>query len=196
MRICKNCGAEVQEGHLFCAQCGAPVEDPQPAAAEPAAAAAETAEEVQTPAEGPAVQEAAAAETPASEPEGSAAAAQTAEPAPERPTATPAQPAPQYQPNYAAYQQSQNAQPAPMQTSEDLKPISMWGYLGYQLLFGIPCIGLIFLCIFSFGGTKNVHLKNFARSYFCMALLGVIFFLLIMAVGAAAGLFEELLSLF
>ena len=50
---------------------------------------------------------------------------------------------------------------------EEYKPISMWGYFGYQLLFSIPCVGFILLLVFSFGGTKNVNLKNFARSYFC-----------------------------
>ena len=50
---------------------------------------------------------------------------------------------------------------------EEYRPISMWGYFGYQILFSIPCVGFIALLIFAFGGTKNVNLKNFARSYFC-----------------------------
>ena len=49
---------------------------------------------------------------------------------------------------------------------EEYRPISMWGYFGYQILFAIPCVGLIMLLVFSFGGTKNKNLKNFARSYF------------------------------
>ena len=47
----------------------------------------------------------------------------------------------------------------------EYQPISMWGYFGYELLFSIPCIGLILLLVFSFGGTKNKNLQNFARSY-------------------------------
>ena len=43
---------------------------------------------------------------------------------------------------------------------EEYKPISMWGYLGYQLLFSIPLIGFILLVVFSLGGTKNINLKN------------------------------------
>ena len=38
---------------------------------------------------------------------------------------------------------------------EEYRPISMWGYLGYQILFALPCVGLILLLVFSFGGTKN-----------------------------------------
>lgn len=60
------------------------------------------------------------------------------------------------------------------------KPISMWGYLGYELLFALPVIGIICLLIFSFGGNKNKNVQNFARSYFCMviiyAILLIVFF--------------------
>ena len=67
---------------------------------------------------------------------------------------------------------------------EELKPISMWGYFGYEILFSIPLIGLILLLVFSFGGTRNINLKNFARSYFCFLLIGVVLFVIIfMAIG-------------
>ncbi len=52
-------------------------------------------------------------------------------------------------------------------------PISMWGYFGYELLFSIPCIGLIFLIIYAISA-KNVNLRNFARSYFCYLILVLI----------------------
>ena len=58
---------------------------------------------------------------------------------------------------------------------EEYKPISMWGYFGYQLLFAIPCVGLIFLLVFAFGGNQNVNVKNFARSQFCgLIIIGAI----------------------
>lgn len=57
---------------------------------------------------------------------------------------------------------------------EEYKPISMWGYFGYQLLFAIPCVGFIVLLVFAFGGTNNINLRNFARSYFCFIILGII----------------------
>ena len=28
---------------------------------------------------------------------------------------------------------------------EEYKPITMWGYFGYELLFSIPCVGIIIL---------------------------------------------------
>lgn len=66
---------------------------------------------------------------------------------------------------------------------EEYRPISMWGYFGYQILFALPCVGLILLLVFSFGGTKNKNLKNFARSYFCVLIIAVVLVAIIMAVG-------------
>ena len=64
------------------------------------------------------------------------------------------------------------------QNDPSYKPISMWGYFGYELLFSIPIVGLVLLLVFSFGETQNLNLRNFARSYFCfliiMIILGVI----------------------
>lgn len=69
---------------------------------------------------------------------------------------------------------------------EEYRPISMWGYFGYQLLFSIPCVGFILLLIFSFGGTKNVNLRNFARSYFCFIIVMVILVIIFGVIGGAA----------
>ena len=59
---------------------------------------------------------------------------------------------------------------------EEYKPISMWGYFGYQILFSIPLIGFILLLVFAFGGSNNVNVKNFARSYFCYMIVAAIVF--------------------
>ena len=61
----------------------------------------------------------------------------------------------------------------------EYKPISMWGYFGYEILFSIPFIGFILLLVFSFGGTKNINLRNFARSYFCFSIIVIIFIAII-----------------
>ena len=69
---------------------------------------------------------------------------------------------------------------------EEYKPISMWGYFGYELLFSIPCVGFILLLVFSFGGTRNINLKNFARSYFCYIIIIGILISFILILGGAA----------
>lgn len=66
---------------------------------------------------------------------------------------------------------------------EEYRPISMWGYLGYEILFSIPCVGFILLIVFSLGGTRNVNLKNFARSYFCVFIIVAILMVLMMFLG-------------
>ena len=66
---------------------------------------------------------------------------------------------------------------------EEYRPLSMWQYFLYQILFGIPIIGFIFLIIIAFGGGKNINRRNFARSYFCsliiiIVLIVIVFFLM------------------
>ena len=58
----------------------------------------------------------------------------------------------------------------------------MWGYFGYEILFVIPCVGFIVLLVFAFGGTRNINLRNFARSYFCFLIILVALALIIAAV--------------
>lgn len=69
---------------------------------------------------------------------------------------------------------------------DECRPISMWGYFGYEILFSIPIVGFILLLVFSFGGTKNVNLRNFARSYFCFLIVVVILVIIIAVIGGAA----------
>lgn len=57
--------------------------------------------------------------------------------------------------------------------SDEFKPISMWGYFGYELLFSIPVVGFIILIIKALTAT-NINLKNFARSYFCLTIVGIV----------------------
>ena len=52
----------------------------------------------------------------------------------------------------------------------EYRPISMWGYFGYTILFCIPILGLILALFWSFGA-GNVNLKNFARSQFCVIII-------------------------
>ena len=75
---------------------------------------------------------------------------------------------------------------------DEYKPISMWGYFGYQVLFALPLVGFICLLIFSFGGTKNKNLKNFARSYFCYLIIMIIIIAIVLSV---TGIGEAIQSL-
>ena len=60
--------------------------------------------------------------------------------------------------------------------------IRPWGYVGYNILFCIPVIGLILNIIFCF--SKHRNKRYYARSFWCHVLLSLI----ILAVIAASGL--------
>ena len=75
---------------------------------------------------------------------------------------------------------------------EEYRPISMWGYFGYELLFAIPCVGFIVLVICCFD--KNANVRNFARSYFCVIILIAIAVGIIAALGGGAVLLDYLSS--
>jgi len=115
---------------------------------------------------------------------------------PEQPQQPQQQPQQYQQPQQPQqYQQQQPQQPQQYQqvyrapeTDPAYKPISMWGYFGYELLFAIPCVGLIVLLVFAFGGTANKNVKNFARSYFCFLIVILIIIAVLAAMGLLAGI--------
>lgn len=78
--------------------------------------------------------------------------------------------------------------------SEEFRPITMWGYFGYEILFSIPLVGFILLIVFSTGGTRNVNLKNFARSYFCYYIIVLVIVSILAAILAGTGIFAALAS--
>ena len=69
---------------------------------------------------------------------------------------------------------------------DEYKPISMWGYFGYEILFSIPIVGFIVLIVMSING-KNQNVKNFARSYFCFTIIVLILLVILLVSVAGAG---------
>ena len=68
---------------------------------------------------------------------------------------------------------------------QEYRPIGMWGYFGYSLLFNIPFAGWIIALVFAFGVTSNVNLKNYARGYFC-GLIVVLALLFLLSMGGCS----------
>jgi hypothetical protein len=64
----------------------------------------------------------------------------------------------------------------------EFEPISSWGYVGYTILFSFPVVGLIFLIVFAFSG-KNINRRNFARSYFCVAIIVIAIYAILAVTG-------------
>ena len=64
----------------------------------------------------------------------------------------------------------------------EYRPISMWGYFGYTILFCIPILGLILAIVWSFSGA-NINRRNFARSQFCVLIILGILCLILSSIG-------------
>lgn len=75
---------------------------------------------------------------------------------------------------------------------EDYKPISMWGYFGYEILFSIPIIGWIIVIIFALTADSH-NLRNFARSQFCLWIIWLIFFVVAAFTGLMASMFDSMI---
>jgi hypothetical protein len=68
----------------------------------------------------------------------------------------------------------------------EYNPISMWGYVGYMILFAIPCVGLILMFVFGFGGTQNINLRNWARGYLIIYAIAIAISLLLTLLGVGS----------
>ena len=73
---------------------------------------------------------------------------------------------------------------------ENMKPLSPWAYIGYNILFSLPVIGLIFLIIFSLND-KNINRRNYARSFFCMYIIAFVVIIILTVAGVS---FAEFLN--
>ena len=164
---CTSCGAELAEGTVFCTSCGSKV-------AQPAAPAVTDTPVVSAAPVVPA--------TPAPQP--------VPGPAP----AAPAYQSPAYQsPAYQTPAYQAPVQPAPqpsvyVQPQVNSTPISPLGYIGYNILFNLPLIGIIMLFVFSFSNA-NINRKNYARSYLIVyaviIILSILGFILTLILGAS-----------
>lgn len=75
---------------------------------------------------------------------------------------------------------------------EEYRPISMWGYFGYEILFSIPLIGWILVIIFAITA-QNHNLKNFARSQFCFWIIWLVLLIIMAVSGCMANLLEPMM---
>ena len=73
------------------------------------------------------------------------------------------------------------------------RPLSAWAYFGYSILFSIPLIGFILLIVFSFSD-DNINRRNYARSYWCAILIGLILGIIFLIFGVALGMAGGILS--
>lgn len=78
----------------------------------------------------------------------------------------------------------------PENIPSEYRPMSAWGYVGYNLLFSIPLVGFIMMVVFAFDDAYIAR-RNYARSFFCAMLIGlaitlVTFLIMVIAFGGLA----------
>ena len=57
---------------------------------------------------------------------------------------------------------------------EKFRPISAWGYIGYQILFSLPILGLILMIVFACSN-ENINRRNYARANLILIVISAIF---------------------
>lgn len=77
------------------------------------------------------------------------------------------------------------------QLPQKYRPLTAWAYFGYTILYSIPLIGLIFLIIHALSA-DNINRRSFARSYFCVIVLVLIFTLICVLTGSISALISSL----
>lgn len=78
-------------------------------------------------------------------------------------------------------------------TNEKFKPISPLGYVGYDLLYAIPVLGLILLIVFAITA-KNKNVKNYALGHILSVVIGIVLLTVLSAIALAAGMSPEALE--
>ena len=147
--VCKRCGGTCENTDLFCPFCGSKLAEQDAPSAQAAPRA-------------PAV--------PADAEELGSYPARRLPQRPQSPQPGRSAPPEREPKDWERYQDPAGRTPATAVPSE-YKPISAWGYVGYNLLFAIPVVGFILLLVFACGGTPNLNLRSYARSFFCALLI-------------------------
>ena len=75
--------------------------------------------------------------------------------------------------------------------TEQYRPLSPWAYFGLNILFSIPIVGFVFLIVYTFSNA-NINRRNYARSFWCSAILALILFGVLFAIALTTGLLSEL----
>lgn len=189
MAFCRECGALLTDGALFCTQCGTPVQ-PMPEMEVPAAPEVRLAEE---PAAEPVQVD---IPEPAGESGWYASAPEEAAPAPQ-PAPAWEQPEQQMPP---VFYDAPRQTPPPQQPMYSMpeKPVSPWMYVLLMLVFSIPVVGLIVTIVMVCGAASNKNIRNFAWAYIITWLIGIVLAIILLAVAVPvlAEVFNELEYIF
>ena len=69
----------------------------------------------------------------------------------------------------------------------EYRPLSPWGYIGYNILFSIPIVGFVLLIIFALDN-NYIARRNYSRSFLIVMLIVIILFVIAFILCMALGL--------
>lgn len=69
----------------------------------------------------------------------------------------------------------------------EYRPLSPWGYIGYNILFNIPIVGLVLLIVFALDN-NYIARRNYSRSYLIVMLIGILISVIAFIICFALGL--------
>lgn len=74
---------------------------------------------------------------------------------------------------------------------EEYQPLSIGKFIGFQLLFAIPCVGIILIIVFACGAVKNKNLVNWARAQLIILGIVILIYVLLMVLGVGTAIFSS-----
>ena len=77
----------------------------------------------------------------------------------------------------------------------EYRPLSAWGYIGYNLLFAIPLVGFICMIVFAVD-SSYIARRNYARSFLLWMLIGIIISVIVAILFMVLGVSMYNLSLY
>ena len=69
----------------------------------------------------------------------------------------------------------------------EYRPLSPWGYIGYNILFNIPIVGLVLLIVFALDN-NYIARRNYSRSFLIVMLIGILISVIVFIICLALGL--------
>lgn len=73
------------------------------------------------------------------------------------------------------------------------RPMGAWSYFGYQILFALPVIGWIALLVCALS-SSNIVRRSFARSYFCVLIIGLIIGGILIGILVGTGMLDQIIG--
>ena len=74
---------------------------------------------------------------------------------------------------------------------QENQPLSVGKFIGFQILFAIPCVGLILAIVFACGAVRNRNLINWARAQLIILGVVILIYIVLLMLGIGTAVFNS-----